>query len=76
MAVARIQHFGERAFKFMRKQPPRENEVRQKIARDLYVNQNPVKLFEHGFPHKPTTIAYDPKLGILAIGSENGSIRM
>ena len=74
--MAFIQQFGERAFKFMRKQPSREQDARMKNLRDLYVHPAPVKLFEHGFPHKPTAIAYDFKLSLIAIGSENGTIRM
>ena len=31
---------------------------------------------EHGFPQKPSALAYDPKLSLLAVGTENGDVRM
>ena len=31
---------------------------------------------EHGFPHKPTAVAYDPLLSLLAVGTETGDVRM
>jgi hypothetical protein len=31
---------------------------------------------QHGFPNKPTAMAYDEKLELLAIGSKSGSIRL
>ena len=31
---------------------------------------------EHGFPHKPTALAYDPKMKIIAIGTKSGALRM
>lgn len=31
---------------------------------------------EHGFPSKPSSLAYDPKLGLLAIGTKSGLIKV
>jgi len=31
---------------------------------------------EHGFPQKPSAVAYDPALSLLAVGTELGDIRM
>jgi hypothetical protein len=31
---------------------------------------------QHGFPNKPTAMAYDEKLELLAIGSKPGGIRL
>jgi lethal(2) giant larvae protein len=30
----------------------------------------------HGFPHKPSALAYDPDLKLLAIGTKQGMLRM
>jgi len=35
-----------------------------------------VKCSEHGFPQKPSALAYDPVLSLLAVGTENGDVRM
>jgi len=31
---------------------------------------------EHGFPNKPTALAYDPYLRLLAVGTKYGGLRM
>ncbi len=31
---------------------------------------------EHGFPHKPSALAYDKKLKLLAIGTKTGALKM
>ena len=31
---------------------------------------------EHGFPHKPSALAYDPFLKIMAIGTKTGTLKM
>ena len=31
---------------------------------------------EHGFPHKPSCLAYDPKLKLLAIGTKSGALKV
>lgn len=46
------------------------------------IQRPPVSLFlclqtvRHGFPHQPTSLAFDPVQKILAIGSRTGGIRM
>jgi len=35
-----------------------------------------LQLGEHGFPSKPSSLAYDPKLKLLAIGTKTGAVRM
>jgi len=35
-----------------------------------------VQCSEHGFPQKPSAFAYDPLLSLLAVGTENGNVRM
>uniref|UniRef100_A0A8C5EAF7 Lethal giant larvae homologue 2 domain-containing protein n=1 Tax=Gouania willdenowi TaxID=441366 RepID=A0A8C5EAF7_GOUWI len=39
---------------------------------------NPVfnKTVEHGFPHQPSALAYDPKLQFMAIGTKSGAIKI
>ena len=31
---------------------------------------------DHGFPSKPSALAYDPKLKLLAIGTKSGAVRV
>lgn len=31
---------------------------------------------EHGFPHQPSSLAFDPKLQIMAIGTKSGAIKV
>jgi len=35
-----------------------------------------VQCSEHGFPQKPSALAYDAMLSLLAVGTENGDVRM
>lgn len=35
-----------------------------------------LQLIEHGFPSKPSALAFDPKLKLLAIGTKSGAIRV
>merc|ERR1719376_197780 len=46
---------------------------RLKIQQDLFGFS---KVIKHGFPHKPTSMAYDPKLKLLAVGTKQGLIRV
>lgn len=34
------------------------------------------QLIEHGFPSKPSALAFDPKLKLLAIGTKSGVLRV
>lgn len=31
---------------------------------------------EHGFPHQPSALAFDPKLQLMAIGTKSGAIKV
>ena len=35
-----------------------------------------VQCADHGFPSKPSAMAYDPKLKLLAIGTKSGVVKM
>ena len=35
-----------------------------------------LQVLHHGFPTKPSALAYDPKLKLLALGTKNGVLRM
>lgn len=49
------------------------NAERLKLQKELFqFNQT---LF-HGFPHRPSALAYDKKLNLLAIGTKEGSLRV
>lgn len=37
---------------------------------------NLLQAVEHGFPPKPSAIAHDPELNLLAIGTSNGLLKM
>jgi lethal(2) giant larvae protein len=37
---------------------------------------SPFQEVRHGFPHKPSAVAFDPDLRLLAIGTKQGAIRM
>ncbi|XP_077870130.1 syntaxin-binding protein 5-like [Saccoglossus kowalevskii] len=53
--------------------PKAENEIVETLSsEDFTIN----KVVRHGFPYKPSAMAYDPVQHILVIGSENGSLRI
>ncbi|CAB4066457.1 LLGL [Lepeophtheirus salmonis] len=49
------------------------NPERAKLQKELFAFQ---KTIHHGFPHKPTSLAWDPELKLLAIGTKKGDIRV
>lgn len=59
--------------KFGFKKEPRDSEARLKLQKELFAFR---KCTEHGFPHKPSCLAYDPKLKLLAIGTKTGALRV
>ncbi|KAH3872012.1 lethal(2) giant larvae protein homolog 1-like isoform X2 [Dreissena polymorpha] len=59
--------------RFLRRQPPKENEGRESQKKELFGFR---RLNEHGFPSKPSAVAFDPKLKLLAIGTKSGAIRI
>ena len=59
--------------KFIRSRGAHVNAERLKLQKELFqFNQT---LF-HGFPHRPSALAYDKKLNLLAIGTKEGSLRV
>ncbi|XP_046855432.1 lethal(2) giant larvae protein homolog 1-like isoform X2 [Xenia sp. Carnegie-2017] len=51
----------------------RKPDPKDKIAQELLAFN---KLTEHGFPHKPTAVAYDKELGLLAVGTSTGFLKI
>ncbi|XP_064594981.1 lethal(2) giant larvae protein homolog 1-like isoform X2 [Liolophura sinensis] len=60
-------------FKFFRKSQPKESESREAQKKELFQF---TKCVEHGFPSKPSALAYDPKLRLLAIGTKTGAVKI
>lgn len=60
-------------FKFLRRHPPKESEGRESQKKELFGFR---RLIEHGFPSKPSALAYDPKLKLVAIGTKSGVLRV
>lgn len=60
-------------FKFLRRHPPKESEGRESQKKELFGFR---RLVDHGFPSKPSSLAYDPKLKLLAVGTKTGVIRV
>uniref|UniRef100_A0A3B3DY64 LLGL scribble cell polarity complex component 1 n=1 Tax=Oryzias melastigma TaxID=30732 RepID=A0A3B3DY64_ORYME len=46
---------------------------REKIKQELFAFR---KTVEHGFPHQPSALAFDPKLQLMAIGTKSGAIKI
>ncbi|XP_056262234.1 lethal(2) giant larvae protein homolog 1 [Pseudoliparis swirei] len=46
---------------------------REKIKQELFAFS---KTVEHGFPHQPSALAFDPKLELMAIGTKSGAIKV
>ncbi|XP_054718851.1 lethal(2) giant larvae protein homolog 1-like [Uloborus diversus] len=59
--------------KFMRGKGHHLSAERVKLNKELFSFQKTVL---HGFPHRPSALAWDPKLQLLAIGTKLGSIRI
>ncbi|XP_046335911.1 lethal(2) giant larvae protein homolog 1-like isoform X1 [Haliotis rufescens] len=60
-------------FKFFKKHPPKEGEGRERLKKELFDYR---KCVDHGFPSKPSALAYDPKLNLLAIGTKSGAVKI
>lgn len=60
-------------FKFLRKHPPKDSEERGQLKKELFGYR---RCLDHGFPSKPSCMAYDPKLKLLAIGTKTGRIKI
>ncbi|KAL3875892.1 hypothetical protein ACJMK2_033799 [Sinanodonta woodiana] len=59
--------------KFFRKHPPKESEGRETQKKELFGFRHCVN---HGFPSKPSALAYDPKIRLLGIGTKTGAVRV
>ena len=59
-------------FKLGRKQPE-ETEARRRLQQELFAFH---KISDRGFPSRPSAIAYDSQLNLIAIGTHTGEIRM
>ncbi|CAF1916654.1 unnamed protein product [Rotaria magnacalcarata] len=59
-------------FKLGRKQPE-DNEARRRLQKELFGFS---KICDRGFPSRPSAIAYDPQLKLIAIGTHAGEIRI
>ncbi|XP_071953547.1 lethal(2) giant larvae protein homolog 1-like isoform X2 [Antedon mediterranea] len=58
---------------FKRKGGGHTSAEREKLKKELFSFK---KTVEHGFPHKPTAIAYDPQLNLVALGTKSGIIKI
>lgn len=59
--------------KFIRGKGQQPTAERQKIQRELFAFR---KTVQHGFPNKPTCLAWDPVLRLMAIGTASGNIKV
>ncbi|XP_030755265.1 lethal(2) giant larvae protein isoform X2 [Sitophilus oryzae] len=59
-------------FKFI-KGKPHQTAERHKLQKELFSYRRTV---QHGFPHKPTALAWDPSLRLLSIGTATGAIKV
>ncbi|XP_055375721.1 lethal(2) giant larvae protein isoform X2 [Condylostylus longicornis] len=59
--------------KFIRGKGQQPTAERQKLQKELFAYR---KTVQHGFPHKPSAIAYDPKMQLFAIGTHSGVIKV
>ncbi|KAM4691391.1 LLGL scribble cell polarity complex component 2 [Rhinophrynus dorsalis] len=50
-----------------------QDSVRERIKRDLFQFN---KTVEHGFPHQPSALGYSSSLGLMAIGTRSGAIKI
>ncbi|CAF0863937.1 unnamed protein product [Adineta ricciae] len=59
-------------FKLGRKQPE-DNEARRRLQKELFGLN---KICDRGFPSRPSALAYDSQLKLIAIGTHSGEIRI
>lgn len=60
-------------FKFLKRHPPKDSEEREKLKKELFGYR---RCLDHGFPSKPSCMAHDPKLRLLAVGTKQGIIKV
>ncbi|XP_029432049.1 lethal(2) giant larvae protein homolog 1 isoform X2 [Rhinatrema bivittatum] len=46
---------------------------REKVKQELFAFN---KTLEHGFPNQPSSLAFDPKLRIMAVGTKSGAVKI
>lgn len=59
--------------KFIRGKGQQPTAERQRLQKELFAYR---KTAQHGFPHKPSAMAFDPKSKLFAIGTQNGAIKV
>lgn len=59
--------------KFIRGKSQQVSVERQKLQKELFAFR---KTVQHGFPHKPTALAYDPEQKLMAIGTQTGALKV
>ncbi|XP_012153176.1 LLGL domain-containing protein l(2)gl isoform X12 [Megachile rotundata] len=59
--------------KFIRGKGQQPTAERQKLQKDLFAFR---KTVQHGFPNKPTALAWDPSLRLMIIGTASGAIKV
>ncbi|XP_043284182.1 lethal(2) giant larvae protein homolog 1 isoform X3 [Venturia canescens] len=59
--------------KFIRGKGQQPTVERQKLQKDLFAFR---KTVQHGFPNKPTALAWDPSLRLMIIGTASGAIKV
>ncbi|XP_072742817.1 lethal(2) giant larvae protein homolog 1 isoform X5 [Anoplolepis gracilipes] len=59
--------------KFIRGKGQQPTVERQKLQKDLFAFR---KTVQHGFPNKPTALAWDPSLRVMIIGTASGAIKV
>lgn len=57
--------------KFIRGKAQQPSLERQKLQRELFAYR---KTTQHGFPHKPCALAFEPQIKLMAIGTSSGCI--
>ncbi|KAH8409541.1 hypothetical protein KR222_008146 [Zaprionus bogoriensis] len=59
--------------KFIRGKGQQPTAERQRLQKELFSYR---KTAQHGFPHKPSALAYDPVAKLMAIGTQTGAIKV
>lgn len=59
--------------KFLKRSHPKDSEEREKLKKELFAF---TRCVDHGFPSRPSALAYDPKLRLLAIGTKTGALKV
>lgn len=59
--------------KFIRGRGQQPSAERQRLQRELFAFR---KTVQHGFPNKPTAMAWDPSLRLLALGTATGCVKI